>query len=116
MNNELETNARPPQSMEALEARAKLRYGSKVGFQLGLWRLIIATNVMGIVLAVILATRGLAIAYAISIGVLCGFFLPGIVLFVICLIELKEYYFGRKKIPLASELRKPKPVVSPFDD
>lgn len=118
MNGPAELEGRPPKSIAALEKRAKLRYDNKVWYQLGLRRFIIATNIIGLALAVILATKGMAILVAISIGVLCGFFLPGIVLLFICATELKARYFGKTIVPLASEIRKmkPKPTASPFDD
>ncbi len=102
----------PPLTIEQLERR---RRKSK-WWQFSLWELLLISNLLGLILAVVIATRGEAIVIAIAIGMVVACVSPIIVFIGLFAFSMWESRFGRRSRPIASRRRKQKHRKSPFND
>lgn len=112
MTNQNQTGKPSPRTLHDIE---KLNSTNGGRWQFGLGRLIIVTNIVGLIVAIVVATQGMALAYAIMCGIIVGFLLPIIVAVGLFLVEWKELLVGRRSIPLASQTKKKEPPC-PLDD
>lgn len=102
-------NIRPAKSISQLEARDQT---PNRWYKFSLFRLIIFSNVAGLLVAVLVITRGSAISY----GILVGFLLPMIIFFYIGLLALKEQFWGRPKRPFKTVASIKISKHSPFEE
>lgn len=96
----------PARSITELEHRDE----TSKRWRFGLAKLLVVSNLVGIVVAVVVITKGMAVA----IGILVGFCLPMLVLIGIASVLLFEKLFGRKTRPIKTKARDS--TMSPFDD
>ena len=101
----------PARSIAELEQRDA---SNKRRWRFGLTKLIVVSNILGIVVAVVVITKGMAVLVAITVGILVGFSLPMLVLIGIASVLLCEKLFGRKPRPIKTNARGS--TKSPFND
>jgi Flp pilus assembly protein TadB len=106
---------RPPRSLSEIErvAREKTKAGR---FQFSLGRLLLVSNVLGLVVAVIVISRGVVVQVALLVSVLSMFFAPLLVAIYFAVDQTLRPLFQRPRTRLGSKRQTPKPLDSPFDE
>ena len=101
-------DAKAPRTLGEIDALQRpARFGR---YQFSLARLMVQANILGLVVAVIVKTRGGAIGTAITLGLLFAFLAPALAL---CYIGCSEIYAWRRKRSAGSRPAMPaKQVVS----
>ena len=88
----------PIRSIKELENR-NLARDKKPRWQLGLGKLMLTTNLLGVIVGVIISTRGYAIPIAIAMGIAVGFLMPLVIFIYMSIGLIFERIFGRSPPP-----------------
>ena len=91
-------NPPPIRSIKELEDR-NLTRNKKPRRQMGLGKLILTTNLLGVIVGVVVSTRGYAIPLAIAMGIAVGFLMPMIIFIYMSAGLIFERIFGRSPPP-----------------